>query len=198
MKLEVIAACGPTVIAAWLFTLPLATSAAAATQPAYWAQHDEIDYLDDLPRLYGCDELYYKYRDVLLQLGARPGMKIYAYGCVHGRSAAGNVRPHIDLTYEVPKALPPTVSTKSALLAKLETVHLGPGHPKSLDTRDCILVKDMRDTVLASFSSYIHSDNPDCSPTHSAHQQYNLTVQALIPLPESAQGNNPTTGGPSS
>lgn len=199
MKIELIAACGPSAVAAWLFMQPAATSAAVPMQPAYWAQHDEIDYLDNLPRLYRCDDLYYKYRDVLLRLGARPGMKIYAYGCVDDRGVTAKVRAHVDLTYAVPKALPATVSTQSGLRAKLETVHLKPGYPTSLDSGDCILVKDMSDTVLASFSSHIERADPKCSSMHPAQQQFDLTVQTLIPQPgQSVRGDKPAPGAPNS
>jgi hypothetical protein len=199
MKIDMTAACATATIATWLFMLPLAASGAEPAQAAYWAQHDEIDYLDNLPRLYGCDELYYKYRDVLLRLGARPGMKIYAYGCVHDGGVAAKVRPHVNLTYEVPKALPPAVTGQSAFSTKLVIVHLRPGHPKSLDSGDCILVQDMRDTVLASFSSHVDTGGPNCSATHSARRQFDLTVQTLIPLAgQSAQDDKPTSGAPNS
>jgi hypothetical protein len=199
MKIDVTTTCATTAFATWLFMQASAVSAAEPAQAAYWAQHDEIDYLDNLPRLYSCDELYYKYRDVLLRLGARPGMKIYAYGCLHDGSVAAKGRPHVNLTYEVPKALPPAVSGQSGFPTKLATLHLKPGHPKSLDSGDCILVQDMRDTVLASFSSHIDTGGPNCSSTHSAHRQFDLTVQTLLPLAgPGAQEDKPTSGAPNS
>jgi hypothetical protein len=45
----------------------LAAIAATPPQQAYWAQHQEVDYLDNLPHIDACDALYYKYRDVLLR-----------------------------------------------------------------------------------------------------------------------------------
>jgi hypothetical protein len=189
MKMELIASWSAPAIAASMLLQVSSASASAATQLAFWAQHDEIDYLDNLPRPYSCDELYYKYRDVLLRLGARPGMKIYAYGCVHGDRVASKVRPHVDLTYEIPKALPPSAVTPSSLQAKLQTLHLGPGHPKALDTGDCILVEDMRQTVLASFASHFDTGDPHCSSTHSLSRKFDVEVQTLLPLPrQSVQG----------
>lgn len=50
-------------LATSLATVSLSANAASALTnlvPAYWAQHDEIDELDDLPHPYRCDDLYYK------------------------------------------------------------------------------------------------------------------------------------------
>jgi hypothetical protein len=152
---------------------------ANALQPAFWAQHDEIDYLDNLPRKYSCDELYYKYRDVLLRLGARPGMKIYTYGCT-GSKGAESDRVHVDLTYEIPQLAPPTVSAGSTLMARPETVAIGPGDPKALTQSDCVLLKDMRQTVLSSISQKIEATNAPCGGQHPGSNRFALRIQTAI------------------
>ena len=50
----------------------IASSAPPATPtPAEWKSYDLLLDFRALPRTYSCDELWYKVRDVLLQLGAR-------------------------------------------------------------------------------------------------------------------------------
>jgi hypothetical protein len=171
------------VIATSLGTVSLSANAASSpttSVPAYWAQHDEIDELGDLPHPYRCDDLYYKYRDVLLRLGAQPGMKIYAYGCSRaGQPASGT--PRVDLTYAVPREMPVTGSGGVGLKAARATVKLAPGQPKSLTPDDCILLNDMRQTVLASFANSMNASSLHCNAARTS-KHFALVVQTLLPV----------------
>jgi hypothetical protein len=159
----------------------VATSAAPAATavPAYWAQHDEIDELQDLPAPYSCDDLYYKYRDVLLRVGARPGMKIYAYGCMRG-GKPGEGTPRVDLTYAVPRELIGSAAGDAAFKATLSTIRIGPGEPKSLTARDCVLLNDMRQTVLSSIANSVDASSLHCDSAR-ASRHFSLLVQTLLP-----------------
>ena len=163
----------------------IGTGASEASTPvpqrAYWALHDEIDYLDNLPRTYSCDELYYKYRDVLLRLGARSDMTIYTYGCIGSKGAAAD-RPHVDLTYMIPQPVPPQLNSNSALRARLETIEIGAGNPKVLSESDCTLMDDMRQTVLSSFSKDIEVRGSRCGQGARQSEPYTLFVQTMIPI----------------
>lgn len=170
-------------LAASLGTVSLSANAASPltnSVPAYWAQHDEIDELDDLPHPYRCDDLYFKYRDVLLRLGAQPGMKIYAYGCSRaGRPASGT--PRVDLTYAVPREMPVTGPHSVGLNAARATVKLAPGEPKSLTPDDCVLLNDMRQTVLSSFANSMNASSLHCSAARTS-KHFALVVQTLLPV----------------
>jgi hypothetical protein len=169
----------------------MALAAMTPLQSAYWAPHDEIDYLDNLPRTYSCDELYYKYRDILLRVGARPG-QIYSYGCTSKQGAAEGT-PHVDITYSVTNALPAQIHSNSGLQARLATVRLSPGNPKSLDARDCSLLRDMSQTVLASFSQHIDASRLQCGSMPSAHPRFELVVKTLLPVPTDANRGRPAS-----
>jgi len=145
----------------------------SAPQPAYWAEHQEVDELDHLPKPYKCDDLFYKYRDILLRLGARPGIKIYTYGCVRAGHAAVGV-PKVDLGYAVPRFTP----TVTGLEARRQSVRLAPGEPKSLTADDCALLDDMRQTVIAAISSHIDDHAFDCG----SKKHFELVVETLVPL----------------
>lgn len=167
-----------------------ARASTPAPQRAYWAPHDEIDYLDNLPRTYSCDELYYKYRAVLLRLGARPDMTIYTYGCTGSKGAAAN-RPHVDLTYTIPQPVPSQLNSNSMLRARLETVEIGVGNPKVLSESDCTLMDDMRQTVLSSFSKDIEVRGSRCGQRGGRSKPYTLLVQTMIPIAPSTASAPP-------
>jgi len=40
-------------------------------EPAQWRTYDLLLQFRDLPKTYSCDDLWYRFRDVLLTLGAR-------------------------------------------------------------------------------------------------------------------------------
>jgi hypothetical protein len=147
------------------------------------AAHNEIDYLDNLPRSYSCNELYYKFRDVLLTLGARPGMQIHAYGCTGIGEATAKQTPHVELTYEVPKAAPPGTLSKSTFKAVVKTVEVGPGTPKSITSADCVLLDDMRQSVIKSLARDVISTGEIVTglPTSRAWR----AIRDLGPLPQS-------------
>ena len=52
----------------WLLLACLVTSIATSA-PAVWAPHELIVNLHDLPKHYSCDDLWYKFRAILLTLG---------------------------------------------------------------------------------------------------------------------------------
>src|ERR1700749_1723011 len=59
----------------WLLLACLVTSIAPSA-PAVWAPHELIVNLHDLPKHYSCDDLWYKFRAILLTLGARQDLEI--------------------------------------------------------------------------------------------------------------------------
>ena len=64
-----------------------------AARPAEWVRHNLIVKLHDLPKRYSCNDLWYRFRDILLDIGARP-MCFHAGICDYGAVAteASSVR----------------------------------------------------------------------------------------------------------
>jgi hypothetical protein len=152
-------------------------SAEGAAILAYWAPHNEIDEPPQLTRPYDCDDLYYKYRDVLLKLGAR-GLKIYTYGCIrHGQAESG--QPRVNLSYSVPRERP----GGPGIPAQRKSVTLKPGDPKSLTSDDCALLNNMRQTVIAAIASKIDAHGLDCGSS-GGQKHFELTVETLLPVEE--------------
>ncbi len=155
------------------------TASPDAPVTAYWAEHAEVDELGKLSKPYSCDDLFYKYRDILLKLGVRPGIKIYTYGCNRpGQPASGTTK--VDLTYALPHPAP------AGFKAYQRSIKLAPGEPKSLTADDCALLDDMRQTVIAAISSQVDARGLDCGNGHH-HKKFELTVQVLVAADDPAQ-----------
>jgi hypothetical protein len=162
----------------WLFLAAVgaAAPASAADPPvtAYWGQHHEVDELNHLPKTYACDDLYYVYRDILFKLGARP-TQIYTYGCTRpGQAASGT--PRVNLAYSAPR----DTQGRPGFQANRQSIRLAPGDPRSLTADDCVLLNDMRQTVIASIASTIDDHGLNCD-SRKSKQHFELVVEALLP-----------------
>ena len=165
-----------------LGTLSCATTA-VATQPvdhaATWRAHDLIVGLHDLQRSYSCDDLWYKFRDVLLALGARPDMKILVYRCVPGHTNARS--PSVHLQFSVPELLDGSQARWTELDATPTIVRLAPGHPESLESQDCDLLQQMNESLLPALTQRLVSSDLDCTVPKSGRWPFSITVVALTP-----------------
>jgi hypothetical protein len=176
----------------WLFFLSVlvtcvsawnahAASALQPGHPATWRPYDLIVDLHDLPQRYSCDDLWYKFRDVLLAMGARPDIKILVYRCERGLTDGNARSPRAQLRFSMPELLSPVQSRWAQLQAVTTTVRLAPGHPASLLSGDCELLRQMKDGLLESLSERVVSFNLACASPRSARWPFNVTVQALTP-----------------
>src|SRR6185437_13514290 len=108
----------------------------SAVQPAAWIPHDLIVSFDHLPRIYSCDDLWYKFRDVLRAIGARPDIRILAYQCGPklGQLAYS---PKVQLHFFIPQSLERSQARWADVNAEPRTIRLEPGHPASIASSDC-------------------------------------------------------------
>jgi hypothetical protein len=164
--------------------LLLAASAIAAppelgTQwPAMWQRRDVLVDLRNLPKRYSCDDLWYKFRDVLLRLGADPRMEILPHRCA--RSAGPAARsPSVRLEFSVPRPLARAAARGADLTVVMRDVEIAPGEPPTIDASDCALVRQMRPALPGKIVAY----RLPCRAPTSASRPFTLTVRALIPEP---------------
>src|SRR5581483_8944536 len=75
---------------------------AAAGQPALWRTYDMIVNFQNLPRTYTCDELWYEFHGILLQLGAWPySVSILPYHC--SPTPSGDMKsPDVQVRFQLP------------------------------------------------------------------------------------------------
>ena len=168
--------------------LPLAGGVCAAAdapsaQPAEWRTYDLLVDLQDLPRTYSCDELWYKFRDVLRQLGARAHMTITPYHC--GYVGGGEARsPHVEVKFQLPKPLQGAATRYAQLTVVNQPVRLAPGAPRSLQPSDCEFVRQLQGTLLAGLPLHVAAADFNCS---AAHASFALTLNAPLAVPASRQ-----------
>ncbi len=158
----------------------LATTASAAApvgQPAIWTAHDLIVSLDHLPKLYSCDDLWYKFRDVLRAIGARPDLKILTYRCGPGLGSLA-YSPEVHLHFSIPQPIAGAQTAWSDVTATPQTVRLEPGHPASINAADCELLRQMKNGLLAALPDRVVSFHLACNapPTRLP---FSVSVQAL-------------------
>jgi hypothetical protein len=150
-------------------------------QPAVWRPHDLIVGLHDLPRQYSCDDLWYKFRDILLALGARADTKILVYRCA-GRIDAAARSPSLHLQFSTPELVKGAQARWAEIEATPETISLSPGKPASLQDLDCELMRQIKEGLLPELVERIVSFDLACAAPKPSRWAFNVTVQALTPV----------------
>ena len=168
----------------------LASSASFAApskpgQPAVWTQHDLIVGFDRLPEIYSCDDLWYKFHDVLLALGARPDMRILAYQCGKKLGQLAH-SPQVHLHFSIPQVVRGSAARWADVNVEPRAVRLAPGHPASIKTSDCELLRQMKDDLLAALSDRVLQFNLACGAP-ATPWPFSVTVEALKPVPGQAR-----------
>lgn len=157
-----------------------------AGQPATWITRDVEFKLQKLPKIYSCDDLWYKLHGILLAIGARQYMSIMPYYC--GRGAANGGRsPMVDLRFQTLRVLSGANVRWAETTAVSKVVRLGPGEPKILDGGDCALLEQLDGTLFAYLNMHVVATNLECSLPQSA-ARYSLSVQTLTQQPAHSSG----------
>lgn len=161
-----------------------AATAAESPMPAVWTAHTLIVDLGNLPKRYSCDDLWYKFKAVLLTLGARSDLKIFPFRCERSVGSTA-YSPKVQLEFSTPRA----VSAKDAQWADLQAVsksiRLQPGSPDRLDAKDCELLDQIKSTLLPYLEDPVTGFNLACQAPQTAEPSFGLTVTALIPVSKS-------------
>jgi hypothetical protein len=163
-------------------------------QPAVWTPHDLIVSFDHLPRIYSCDDLWYKFRDVLRLIGARSDMRILAYQCGRQLGEAA-YSPQVHLHFSIPQAVGHAQARWADVDAAPQTVRIEPGHPGSITRSDCELLRQMKDGLLSILPDRVLEFNLACeAPT--TRWPFSVSIEALTPV--SGQSRVAALGGPAS
>jgi len=144
-------------------------------------RHNLIVKLHDLPKRYSCNDLWYRFHDILLDIGARPNMDIAPYRCE--RALGPNARsPRVHLTFDMPRALPAAQADESDILTTAKTVRLAAGQPHSLDETDCELLRQIKGTLLAALSVRVIDFSLDCQAPENARPSFGVSIRMLQPI----------------
>ncbi len=160
--------------------------AQTAGQPASWISRDVELNLQNLPKVYTCDDLWYKLRGILLAIGARQYMTITPYDCGQGAANAGH-SPTVDLKFQTLRALSGANARWADTTAVSRVVRLGPGEPKIIDSGDCALLAQLDGTLFPYLNMRVVDSDLECSRPRSP-ARFGLSVQALTPQPPHPSG----------
>jgi hypothetical protein len=171
-------------------------SPGSAGQAAIWTRHDLIVNFRHLPKIYSCDALWYKFRDVLRAIGARPDLTIATFQC--GPQLGSLARsPQVHLYFSIPQTVGDDDAHWADVEAALRTVRLEPGHPASIDASDCQLLRQMKDGLLAALPDRVISFKLACEAP-SGRSLFNVSVEALTAVqgPARVATRDPPNPGP--
>lgn len=157
-----------------------AAPAAPASEPAEWLTHDMIIDLHDLPKRYSCDDLWYRFHDVLLAIGARPEtLQVLAYRCEPALGPDAR-SPSVHLKFELPSAVQGAATRYADVRVESQLVRLSPGHPRSLNSGDCTLLKEIKSELLDVLGLHVVGFNLACAAAENPHFQ--VSAEALTPV----------------
>lgn len=165
----------------------------AAARPALWRTYVMIINLQNLPRTYTCDELWYELHGIVLRLGAWPySVNILPYHC--SPAPSGSLRsPDVQVQFQLPFFLQ-GVAAKSAPAQAIErTIRLSPGQPSTLHPSDCQIMQQISGTLLASLPVRIDDEHFDCSasPRRAANFNVTVTLPVAVKMPAVATTSAP-------
>jgi hypothetical protein len=170
-----------------------ASASATAGQPALWRTYDMIVNLQNLPRTYTCDQLWYEFHGILLRLGAWPySINILPYHC-SPTPAADMKSPDVQVRFQLPFFLTGAAAKWAPAKAVERTIRLSPGQPKTLQSSDCQLMQQISRTLLASIPVRVEGQHFDCSAPPRRAAEFNVTlrlpVAVKMPTIEAAAGS---------
>ncbi len=158
-----------------------------APQPAAWMEHTVLVNLENLPKTYSCYELWYRFREVLEKIGARPDLKITTQACFFSGSAPAP-SPHVEAHFYLPEALKPAQARYADVKAVPRTVILqASADAHSLDKSDCELLSQIKDKLLPALPVQVTDAHLDCSAADQRKHGYRLSVQTLQVLVQPGQ-----------
>ena len=184
---------------------------AAATVNAVWVERDVTFTYMPLTSYYSCDGLRDKVRWILNELGARPGFKVVARGCVEMQGP--EIMPGVKILAAFPApATPELLSRLASEASKRELVARATGKPdpvaeataqfparvkrvefrsgrSSLDDLqdgDCELMEQLlRSHVFDEFGVKVVEEQISCVPRQVTLGAVRMTVEVLEPVPAS-------------
>lgn len=183
---------------------------AAATVNAVWVEREVTFTYMPLTSYYSCDGLRDKVRWILTELGARPGFKVVARGCVEMQGP--EIMPGVKILAAFPApATPELLAQLASEASKRELAARATGKPDpvaeataqfparvrrvefksgvssfdELQDGDCELMEQMRDRVFGRLGARVVEDQLHCVPRRVSIGAVRMTVEVLEPVPAS-------------
>ena len=168
-------------------------SAQAVPRPALWRTFNMIVNLQDLPRTYTCNELWYELHGILQRLGAWPySISILPYNC--SPTSSGYMKsPDVQVGFQLPFFLQGVAAKTAPAEAVERTIRLSPGEPPTLHSSDCQLMQQISQTLLASLPVRVDEQHFDCSAaSREGNFNVTLTLPVAVKMPSAASPAKPS------
>jgi hypothetical protein len=175
-----------------LLTAAAGAATPAVTVPAEWRSFDLIVSLQALPATYSCDDLWYKFRDVLLTLGARAYMTITPYHCGATGGSQGR-SPSVHVQFQLPRPLHGDAMRYEQISAVTRTIRLKPGTPPTLKAGDCELVRQLKSALFEALPVRVTTADFSCKADGGS---FVLAAEAVVEQPEQAATASAPVGTP--
>lgn len=205
--------CWAALVLCALPTLVMAQTAtpasdAAATVNAVWVEREVTFTYMGLTSYYSCDGLRDKVRWVLRELGAKPGFKVTARGCVN--TTGPEAFPGVRIVAAFPaEATPETLAKLEEGAAKRQLAARAAGKSEALaeataqfparvkrvefssarstleplQDGDCELMEQLRDQVFGPLGVKVLEERVRCVPKQITLGAVQMTVEVLEPVP---------------
>jgi hypothetical protein len=148
----------------------------AVAVPAQWAAFNILVDFQNLPRTYSCDELWYKFRDVLRKVGARADVAITPYAC--GYLGGGEARsPRVEVKFQMPRLLHGAETRYAEISVLQKEVVLAPGSPVSFAAHDCELARQLDSLFFPPLPIRVQTADFRCADTQPS---YKVVISAEI------------------
>lgn len=155
----------------------------AAREPGVWQKHEYSFAFMGFTSTYSCDGLADKIKVLLIAAGARPDAKSRPGAC-----ASGFGRPdkfaRADLTFYTltPGGTDPSSDNKP-VDGVWRSVVFSDHSPRELNTGDCELIEQFRNSVLPMFTTRNVDDHTTCVPHQNSGSNISLRFESFAPAP---------------
>jgi hypothetical protein len=163
-----------------------AADSAGQGQPGSWQPHSYEFHFMGFTSTYSCDGLAEKLQLLLRLVGARPHATVVAL-CARGNGVPDRLA-QASLKFSTlqpadPNAPGAAASAPESAPGVWRHVELTPRHPFDLQTGDCELVEQFRDTLLPMFATRNVNNQVTCVPHQDSGSNFSLSFDVFAPPP---------------
>jgi hypothetical protein len=164
----------------------------AGTEAGSWQSHTYQFHFMGFTATYSCDGLGDKLQLLLRLAGARADAKVMPT-CARGYGVPDKLADAQVVFSTLQPAAGAGNNADDSAAGSWRHVELAPQHPFALQTGDCELVEQFRDTLLPMFATRNLKSQINCVPHQESGSNFRLSFDVLAPLPPA---NAPAAKGP--
>jgi hypothetical protein len=149
----------------------------AATQTGSWQAHEYQFHYMGFTAVYSCDGLADKLQLLLRLTGARPDAKVFP-SCTRGYGVPDRL-VEAQVKFSTLQSTPAGTGVDGVW----RHVELSPRHPFELQSGDCELIEQFRDTLLPMFVTRNLRQQITCVPHQDSGSSFSLSFDVFAPVP---------------